>query len=105
MRFGSRSQSAAEPILYEGDLIYLLPLGLLPSSQPSRVRPGEPIPYAAALDMAEWAEQHGCLQLVIPGHHGADDGYLITQPLCGGLPPELAWPSLKLIAGEVLPRV
>jgi hypothetical protein len=29
---------------------------------------------------------------------------LLTQPLCGGLPPKLAWPSLELIANEVLPR-
>lgn len=32
------------------------------------------------------------------------NGLLLTQPLCGGLPPELAWPSLELIANEVLPR-
>lgn len=32
--------------------------------------------YAAALDMAEWAEQHGCLQLIVSEHHGSDDGYL-----------------------------
>jgi alkanesulfonate monooxygenase SsuD/methylene tetrahydromethanopterin reductase-like flavin-dependent oxidoreductase (luciferase family) len=30
-------------------------------------------------------------------------GPLLTQPLCGGIPPELAWESLHLIANEVLP--
>ena len=30
-------------------------------------------------------------------------GPLLTQPLCGGVPPELAWQSLHLIVDEVLP--
>jgi alkanesulfonate monooxygenase SsuD/methylene tetrahydromethanopterin reductase-like flavin-dependent oxidoreductase (luciferase family) len=30
-------------------------------------------------------------------------GPLLTQPLCGGLPPELAWESLRLIVDEVMP--
>ena len=30
-------------------------------------------------------------------------GPLMTQPLCGGVPPELAWESLHLIVDEVLP--
>lgn len=29
----------------------------------------------------------------------------VAMPLCGGLPPELAWPSLELLADRVLPRV
>jgi alkanesulfonate monooxygenase SsuD/methylene tetrahydromethanopterin reductase-like flavin-dependent oxidoreductase (luciferase family) len=32
-------------------------------------------------------------------------GMLMLQPLCGGLPPELAWQSLELLASEVLPKV
>lgn len=32
--------------------------------------------YAAALEMAEWAERHGALQLVVSEHHGSEDGYL-----------------------------
>lgn len=32
-------------------------------------------------------------------------GALMLQPLCGGLPPEIAWKSLELIASDVLPRV
>jgi alkanesulfonate monooxygenase SsuD/methylene tetrahydromethanopterin reductase-like flavin-dependent oxidoreductase (luciferase family) len=32
------------------------------------------------------------------------NGMILTQPLCGGLPPKLAWPSLELLANEVLPR-
>ena len=30
---------------------------------------------------------------------------LMTQPLCGGMPPKLAWESLELIASEVLPAI
>jgi alkanesulfonate monooxygenase SsuD/methylene tetrahydromethanopterin reductase-like flavin-dependent oxidoreductase (luciferase family) len=31
-------------------------------------------------------------------------GMLMLQPLCGGLPPELAWPYVERVAEEVLPR-
>jgi alkanesulfonate monooxygenase SsuD/methylene tetrahydromethanopterin reductase-like flavin-dependent oxidoreductase (luciferase family) len=32
--------------------------------------------YDAALDMAAWGEQHGCLAVVLSQHHASDDGYL-----------------------------
>lgn len=32
--------------------------------------------YAAALDMAVWGEEHGCLAIVLSQHHASDDGYL-----------------------------
>jgi alkanesulfonate monooxygenase SsuD/methylene tetrahydromethanopterin reductase-like flavin-dependent oxidoreductase (luciferase family) len=32
--------------------------------------------YRAALDMAEWGEQHGCALLVVSEHHASPDGYL-----------------------------
>ena len=32
-------------------------------------------------------------------------GFLSLQPLCGGLDPDRAWTSLRLIAEEVLPAV
>jgi alkanesulfonate monooxygenase SsuD/methylene tetrahydromethanopterin reductase-like flavin-dependent oxidoreductase (luciferase family) len=35
--------------------------------------------------------------------HVKQNGVILTQPLSGGIPPELAWPSLELIAGTVLP--
>jgi alkanesulfonate monooxygenase SsuD/methylene tetrahydromethanopterin reductase-like flavin-dependent oxidoreductase (luciferase family) len=37
--------------------------------------------------------------------HVRANGVLLTQPLCGGLPPELAWESLHLIAKRVLPAL
>ncbi|SQD97104.1 MULTISPECIES: LLM class flavin-dependent oxidoreductase [unclassified Parafrankia] len=32
--------------------------------------------YAAALDMAEWADQLGCVTIAVSEHHGSPDGYL-----------------------------
>src|SRR3954452_19063838 len=32
--------------------------------------------YAAALDMAAWAETRGCLSAVLCEHHTSEDGYL-----------------------------
>lgn len=32
--------------------------------------------YAAALEMAEWADANGVLAVVLSEHHGSDDGYL-----------------------------
>lgn len=32
--------------------------------------------YRAGLDMAEWADQHGFISLVLSEHHGSPDGYL-----------------------------
>jgi alkanesulfonate monooxygenase SsuD/methylene tetrahydromethanopterin reductase-like flavin-dependent oxidoreductase (luciferase family) len=32
--------------------------------------------YAAAIEMAEWADRAGALQVVLSEHHGSEDGYL-----------------------------
>ena len=32
--------------------------------------------YGAALEMAEWGEQRGCIQLVVSEHHASEDNYL-----------------------------
>jgi len=32
-------------------------------------------------------------------------GIFLAHPLCGGLPPDLAWPSLELLASKVVPAV
>ena len=32
--------------------------------------------------------------------HIRENGVWVTHPLCGGLPPELAWPSLELLASD-----
>jgi alkanesulfonate monooxygenase SsuD/methylene tetrahydromethanopterin reductase-like flavin-dependent oxidoreductase (luciferase family) len=41
---------------------------------------------AAAVEMAEWADQRGCLSVVLSEHHGSDDGYLPSPlPLLGAI--------------------
>jgi alkanesulfonate monooxygenase SsuD/methylene tetrahydromethanopterin reductase-like flavin-dependent oxidoreductase (luciferase family) len=37
--------------------------------------------------------------------HIQTNGFMATQPLCGGLPPDLAWPSLELLANKVMPAL
>ncbi|NRA97924.1 MAG: LLM class flavin-dependent oxidoreductase, partial [Planctomycetes bacterium] len=37
--------------------------------------------------------------------HIQSTGMMLMQPLCGGLPPKLAWPSLELMANKVMPAV
>lgn len=37
--------------------------------------------------------------------HVRAHGLLLTQPLCGGIPPKRAWESLELIASKVLPAL
>jgi alkanesulfonate monooxygenase SsuD/methylene tetrahydromethanopterin reductase-like flavin-dependent oxidoreductase (luciferase family) len=37
--------------------------------------------------------------------HVRASGVLLTQPLCGGVPPKLAWESLELIATKVVPAL
>ena len=32
--------------------------------------------YAAALDMAQWADEHGFIMIILSEHHGSEDGYL-----------------------------
>jgi alkanesulfonate monooxygenase SsuD/methylene tetrahydromethanopterin reductase-like flavin-dependent oxidoreductase (luciferase family) len=32
--------------------------------------------YSAALEMAAWGENHGCLSTIVSEHHASDDGYL-----------------------------
>jgi hypothetical protein len=34
-----------------------------------------------------------------------EHGSLALHPLCGGIPPEIAWESLELVAGKVQPQV
>jgi len=53
--------------------------------------------YAAAIDMCARAEEnHGCLAAVLCER-------LSLSPLCGGMPPDVAWRYLKRIGGRVPP--
>ena len=64
--------------------------------------------YSAAETVDELRAEAGSYQVLDPD--GAAElirtrGILSLQPLCGGMPPELAWHSLRLIEHEVLPQV
>jgi alkanesulfonate monooxygenase SsuD/methylene tetrahydromethanopterin reductase-like flavin-dependent oxidoreductase (luciferase family) len=42
--------------------------------------------YAAALDMAEWADRLGCVNITVSEHHGSPDGYLPSPvPMLGAM--------------------
>jgi hypothetical protein len=62
----------------------------------------------AATTVEELRANPGSYRLFTPDEAVAyirETGILVTQPLCGGAPPELAWPSLELIAQRVLPAL
>ncbi len=59
-----------------------------------------------ANNVDELREANGIYRILTPEQaieHIRSAGVWVTHPLCGGVPPELAWPSLELLAGEVLP--
>ena len=61
---------------------------------------------SGAASVAELRAERGSYRIVTPAEAVglvARDGMLSTQPLCGGIPPDLAWASLRLIEHEVLP--
>lgn len=64
--------------------------------------------YSAAETVDELRAEAGSYQVVDPDDAAElirTGGILSLQPLCGGMPPELAWHSLRLIEHEVLPQV
>jgi alkanesulfonate monooxygenase SsuD/methylene tetrahydromethanopterin reductase-like flavin-dependent oxidoreductase (luciferase family) len=63
---------------------------------------------SVAGDVAALRAENGSYRIFTPGEAVAylrEYGVLLTQPLCGGLPPDLAWTSLALIAGKVMPAL
>ncbi len=61
---------------------------------------------STAKTVAELRAQEGAYRIFTPEQAVAyvkANGVLLLQPLCGGLPPELAWPSLELLDSRVLP--
>ncbi len=64
--------------------------------------------YSGAETVEELRGERGTYQVLDPDGAVAlirERGVLSLQPLCGGMPPDLAWHSLRLIEHEVLPRV
>jgi alkanesulfonate monooxygenase SsuD/methylene tetrahydromethanopterin reductase-like flavin-dependent oxidoreductase (luciferase family) len=61
-----------------------------------------------AASVEDLRAEKGSYQIFTPDEaiaHIREHGLLATQPLCGGLPPKLAWESLELLASKVLPRL
>jgi len=63
---------------------------------------------SVATSVEELRAQNGPYRIFTPDEavaHVRAKGVLLLQPLCGGLPPDLAWPSLELVASKVLPAL
>lgn len=63
---------------------------------------------STAQSVDELRAQKGAYQIYTPDEAVAyvkKNHILMLQPLCGGLPPKVAWASLELIADKVLPRL
>ena len=67
---------------------------------------GGSVSTSAATTVDELRAEQGAYRIFTPEEaveHVRATGMILTQPLCGGLAPKLAWESLELIVGEVLP--
>ena len=63
---------------------------------------------SVARDVAELRSEGGNYRIFSVDEavaHVRANGMIALQPLCGGLPPELAWKSLRLVAEKVVPAV
>ena len=52
--------------------------------------------------------ENGAYRIFTPDEavaHARKNGVLLLQPLCGGIPPALAWEHLELVAKRVLPAL
>jgi alkanesulfonate monooxygenase SsuD/methylene tetrahydromethanopterin reductase-like flavin-dependent oxidoreductase (luciferase family) len=61
-----------------------------------------------ASSVEELRAARGVYRILTPDEavdHIRAKGLWVTHPLCGGIPPRLAWPSLELLVDRVLPRV
>ncbi|MFQ5415787.1 MAG: LLM class flavin-dependent oxidoreductase [Myxococcota bacterium] len=68
----------------------------------------ESVSRSRATTVQELRDQSGPYRIFTPGEaieHLRRAGLMLFQPLCGGIPPQLAWASLDLFAREVLPAV
>jgi alkanesulfonate monooxygenase SsuD/methylene tetrahydromethanopterin reductase-like flavin-dependent oxidoreductase (luciferase family) len=69
---------------------------------------GDAISKSLATDVAALRRENGPYRILTPDEAVAlirRNGMLLLQPLCGGLPPKLAWPCLELLAAKVLPAL
>jgi alkanesulfonate monooxygenase SsuD/methylene tetrahydromethanopterin reductase-like flavin-dependent oxidoreductase (luciferase family) len=69
---------------------------------------GSAVSRSPARSVAELRAEQGPYRIFTPeeaADHVRQRGVLLMQPLCGGLPPALAWEHLELVAKRVLPAV
>jgi alkanesulfonate monooxygenase SsuD/methylene tetrahydromethanopterin reductase-like flavin-dependent oxidoreductase (luciferase family) len=59
--------------------------------------------YAAALDMAEWGDTHGCVSITLSEHHASPDGYLPSPLVMASAMAARTQSMLLRIAALVLP--
>lgn len=59
--------------------------------------------YAAAFEMAAWAEKHGCTTITVCEHHGSDDGYLPSPMVMAGAIAARTESTLIAVAIVILP--
>ena len=63
---------------------------------------------SAATSVAALRAENGPYRIFTPDEavaHVRQSGLLLMQPLCGGIPPALAWEHLELVAKRVLPAL
>jgi alkanesulfonate monooxygenase SsuD/methylene tetrahydromethanopterin reductase-like flavin-dependent oxidoreductase (luciferase family) len=63
---------------------------------------------SVAATVEELRAEQGAYRIFTPEEavaHVRASGPLLMQPLCGGIPPKLAWESLELVASKVLPAL
>ena len=61
-----------------------------------------------AASVAELRAEQGPYRIFTPEEavqHVRRSGLLLMHPLCGGIPPALAWEHLELVAKKVLPAL
>ncbi len=69
---------------------------------------GSAVSKSAARTVEELRAANGPYRIFTPDEAVAyvrSRGPLLLHPLCGGLPPELAWPHLELVASRVMPAL
>ncbi len=69
---------------------------------------GTAITKSVAADVDALRRENGSYRIFTPEQavaHLREHGVIMLQPLCGGLPPKLAWQSLELLVSKVLPAV
>jgi hypothetical protein len=66
------------------------------------------ITKSVAKNVEDLRRENGSYRILTPEQAIAlirKNGMLMLQPLAGGIPPKLAWPSLELLVAKVLPAV